>query len=181
MVPDLLKEITGFTGLEFKYIYADSYIDTVHIVQKGQADVMAFFLDSEAAASQRGLALSTAYSSMDNIVVRNKASTYPADGLAGSIIEGRTIPHDIQTSQILQDIKSVLSKVNRGEIYFTYGLSTRLEQAIQQHHFSNLVPVNLVNENSDICFALAGLQILTCSPSSTRPLTTSPARKKALC
>lgn len=157
VVPDLLKEIEDFTGLEFKYIYADSYIDTIHMLQEGQADVMAFFLDSESAASKLGLALSSVYASMDNIVVRNKASTYPADGLVGSIIDGRTLPSDIKATEILQyaDLQAVLSKVNRGEIDFAYGLSTRLEQAIQQYHFSNLVPVNLANDNSDICFALA--------------------------
>lgn len=157
VVPDVLEKIRAFTGLEFSYVYADNFNDAIGMVQRGEADILGFYLDSEEASVQEGLALTSPYATMNNIVVRNKASTFPSDDLVGSIIEGRTLPRDVSAARVqtYADLPEAMAKVNRGEIDFVYGLSTRLEQTMQQYHFSNLVPVNLVNKSSSICFALA--------------------------
>ncbi|WP_304967729.1 transporter substrate-binding domain-containing protein, partial [uncultured Parabacteroides sp.] len=83
IVVDMLDEIKKFTGLEFSYVYAKNYQDAIHQVQQGNADVLGFFLDDEDDAIRQGLALTAVYTSMNNIIVRNKACSYPATGLSG--------------------------------------------------------------------------------------------------
>lgn len=155
LVPDLMEQVREFSGLEYSYVYAETYLDAVEMVERGEADVLGFFLGTEEDAARQGLALSSAYTELDNIIVRNKSSSYPAQGLTCAVIEGRTLPGDIIAQSFpFANITDALSAVNQGKIDFVYGLSPRLEQEIQQYHFNNLVPVSLVNDTSSICFAL---------------------------
>ncbi len=156
LVPAILKEVSDFSGLKFSYLQADSYFDAVDLVLRGEADVLAFFLGSEADAAQQGLALTAPYVNMNSIVVRNKSSSFPSEGLVGAVIKGRRIPSDIQVTQLrtYASITEALFAVNRGEADFIYGLSARMEQEIQRNHLTNLVPVTLVNDSNGICFAL---------------------------
>ena len=157
LVHDLLEQVKAFTGLDFTYVYTEKYIDAVHMVQQGEADLLGFFLGDEADAAQQGLALSSAYVSMNNIVVRNKASNYPDTGLVGAVIEGQRLPSDIAAAEVhsYPDTSSALLAVERGEADFIYGFSARLEQEIQRYHFNGLVPATIVNDQSNICLALA--------------------------
>ncbi len=157
IVVDMLDEIKKFTGLEFSYVYAKNYQDAIHQVQQGNADVLGFFLDDEDDAIRQGLALTAVYTSMNNIIVRNKACSYPATGLSGAVLEGRELPDDISVAEIRSypSITAALSAVNRGEVDFVYGLSSRIEQNIQRYHFANLIPVTLGNDPCAICFALS--------------------------
>lgn len=157
LVPDILSEVTEFSGLEFSFVYADSYGDAVRMVQQGEVDMLSFFQGSEEASAERGLALTAPYVTLNSIVVRNKASSYPDDGLIAATVEGQGLPTDIQASEvrIYSNIKEALSAVNRGEADFVYGLAASLERNIQQNHFANLVPVTLINDRSDLSFALS--------------------------
>lgn len=157
LVPEVLEEIEAFTGLKFSYVYAENYFDAVQLVQHGDADILGFFLGSEADARELGLARSASYVSMNNIVVRNKMSSYPDTGLVGAVFEGQQLPSNIPAAsvRVYPSLTQAISAVNRGEADFIYSLSSRLEQDIQRYHFSNLVPVTLVNDQSDICLAMA--------------------------
>ncbi|WP_207747838.1 response regulator [Clostridium sp. D33t1_170424_F3] len=157
LVPEVLEEVKAFTGLTFCYVYAENYIEAVQLVQQGKADVLGFFLGNEEDAAEMGLALSTPYVRMNNIVVRNKMSSYPDAGLVGAVLEGQKLPSDIPAAsvRVYPSLTQALSAVDRGEADFIYGLSSRLEQDIQRYQFSNLVPVTLVNDQSDICLAMA--------------------------
>lgn len=156
LIADILQEVKNFTGLDFLYVHAKNYNDAITLVQQGKADIMGFFLGEEEDAGRQGLALSAAYVSMNNIMVRNKMSSFPDTGLVGAVIDGQKLPGDISAAEVRSypDITQALSAVNQGKADFIYGLSTRLEQDIQRHHFSNLVPVTLVNDQSNISFAL---------------------------
>ncbi len=157
VMPEVLDKIKAFTGLEFTLVQTETYMDAVRLVQQGEADILGFFLGDDEDASHQGLALSAGYASMNNIVVRNKASSYPDAGLTGAVIEGRPLPNGVSASKVLTypNITEALSAVDRGEADFIYGQSARLEKEIQRYHFSNLVPVSLVNDQDDVCFALA--------------------------
>ena len=157
LVHDLLEQVKAFTGLDFTYVYTEKYIDAVHMVQQGEADLLGFFLGDEADAAQQGLALSSAYVRMNNILVRNKASNYPDTGLVGAVIEGQRLPSDIAAAEVrsYSNTSSALLAVERGEADFIYGFSARLEQEIQRYHFNGLVPATIVNDQSNICLALA--------------------------
>ena len=153
---DVLDKIKDFTGLDFSYVYAKNYSDAVHLVQRGKADILGFFLGDENDAAQLGLALSASYVSVNNIIVRNKACSYPAPGLVGALVESQRFPSGISAEKIRSypGIKEALAAVNSGEVDFIYGLSSKMEQDILRYHFTNLAPVALVNDQSTISFAL---------------------------
>ena len=153
---DVLDEIKDFTGLDFSYVYAKNYSDAVHLVQRGKADILGFFLGDENDAAQLGLALSASYVGANNIIVRNKACSYPAPGLVGALVESQRFPSGISAEKIRSypGIKEALAAVNSGEADFIYGLSSKMEQDISRYHFTNLAPVTLVNDQSAISFAL---------------------------
>lgn len=153
---DVLDKIKDFTGLDFSYVYAKNYSDAVHLVQRGKADILGFFLGDENDAAQLGLALSASYVSANNIIVRNKACSYPTPGLVGALVESQRFPSGISAEKIRSypGIKEALAAVNSGEVDFIYGLSSKMEQDILRYHFTNLAPVTLVNDQSAISFAL---------------------------
>lgn len=156
LVIDILKEVEVFTGLKFSYRKTSNYNDAMQLVQRQEADILAFFLGDEDDATEQGLALSASYVSMNNVLARNKASSYPDTGLVGAVIKGQKLPDKIMAAEIQMyaSVLEALSAVNSGKADFIYGLSSLLEQDIQRYHFSNLIPVTLVNELSKISFAL---------------------------
>lgn len=157
VVPDILQEIEAYTGLSFSYVYADSYMDAIRLVRDGKADLMGFYLESEEQAAEQGLSLTASYAGLNNIIVRNKASNYPDEGLVGGIVEGRRLPSNVSAAEVrtFADTDEALVAVNRGEIDFAYGLPNRIELEIQHKYLTNLVPVTLVNDVSNVGFALA--------------------------
>ena len=156
IMADVLDEIKSFTGLRFSYVYAKNYADAIRLIQRGDADILGFFLGDENDAAQLGLALSASYVSANNIIVRNKACSYPAPGLVGALVESQRFPSGISAEKIRSypGIKEALAAVNSGEADFIYGLSSKMEQDISRYHFTNLAPVTLVNDQSAISFAL---------------------------
>ena len=166
IVPDILNDISAFTGLRFEYVFADTYIETIRMVQEGKADMLGFFLGSQSSATPYGLSLSQNYANMNCIVVRNKSVSFPSDNLIGAVLEGRELPSSISSPEIryFSTISDGLSAVNNGEVDFFYGVSSRLEQEIQRYHFSNIVPVAPVNDNIEVSFAMpkpADVNLLT--------------------
>ena len=155
LVQDILKEVTDFSGMKFEYVYAGSYGDAIKMVQQGKADMLGFYLGTEDHAVQAKLVLTAPYAVMNTLLVRNKSSNYPDENLIGAVIEGQTLPSNIEASEVAvyENVAKALTAVNKGEADFIYGLSSRLEQEIQQHHFTNLVPVTLSNESFNASFA----------------------------
>ena len=156
LTPDFLNEISNFSGLKFSYLYCDSYADSIRKVQNGEADMLGFFVDTEDNAADQGLALTDPYVQLDSILVRNKESTYPSEGLVGAVLEGRKLPDDVVADEVkyYSDVNEALSDVNRGKVDFYYGLSSNIENIIQQENFTNIMQVNLVNNNIDVSFAM---------------------------
>lgn len=156
IVPDTLDAISEFTGLTFTYLPAETYSDAVRMVQDGKAELLCFYMGTEEDSVRQGLTLTSPYADLNNIVVRNKRSTYPNDGLIGAVVEGQNLPLGIEAGETrtYPTITDALRAVNGNEADFIYGLASRLELDIQRFHFSNLVPVTLVNDRSNLCFAL---------------------------
>lgn len=157
IVPDILNYVTEMSGLQFSYMYYSSYAEALAAVQRGEADILGFYLGTDEQALEQGLAATSDYADLSFVLLRNKESTYPADGLTGGIIEGKEMPDDVMADHVLYyaDVGAALEDVNRGEVDFVYGLSARMESIIQENHFTNLVQVNLVNDNQGIHFVMS--------------------------
>ncbi len=156
LIPDILKEVADYSGLEFSYLLCDSYADALEKVLRGKADLLGFFVGTGEDASEQGLALSSSYVELDAILVRNKKSSYPAEGLTGSILEGLKTPADLVAEKIhsYSDTADALMDVNRGKVDYFYGISSHLEYIIQQENLTNVVQVNLINDSFNISFAM---------------------------
>ena len=156
IVPDTLEKIAEFTGLTFTYVYTDTYGDALNMVRQGKADLLCFYMGTEEESVRQGLTLTSPYVNMNNIVVRNKTSSYPDEGLVCAVVNGQDLPVGIEAAEVRKypTVTEALRAVNKGEADFIYGLASRFELDIQRYHFSNLVPVTLVNDRSDLSFAL---------------------------
>lgn len=157
IIPDMLKQITDFSGLKFRYVIAGSYEDAVELVKDGKADIMGSFLDADKDARKKGLILTSEYLSLNNIVIRNKSVNYPADGLKAGILDGRTLPEGIKAKKVIyyRDPEEIVSALNKGEVDFAYGLASSMEQEMQNHRYNNVVPVTGINNNTGVSFALS--------------------------
>ena len=102
------------------------YADAIRLIQQGDADILGFFLGDENDAAQLGLALSASYVSANNIIVRNKACSYPAR-FGWCLVESQRFPSGISAEKIRSypGIKEALAAVNSGEADFIYGLSSK--------------------------------------------------------
>ena len=156
LIPDVLEEVKKFTGLEFTYVYAESYADALKLVQEGKADMMGAFLGNEEQGAEMNLALTQTYGTLNDIIARNKSVSFPSEGLVGAVVEGLQMPAGIETEEVLYypNAADALSAVNRGEADFFYGLSANMEEEIQRHHYTKVVPNTLVNNANDIVFAM---------------------------
>ncbi|MCD2493397.1 transporter substrate-binding domain-containing protein [Lacrimispora sp. NSJ-141] len=155
-IPDILEKISDYSGLQFSYLYCDSYHEALEKLQSGEADVQGFYLGSDEDAIEEDLALTASYVELDSILVRNKESSYPAEGLTGAILKGQKMPQNIMADKVIEyaNMTDALADVNRGKVDFFYGVSARLESIIQANNFTNLMQVNLVNDIQNISFAL---------------------------
>lgn len=156
LLPDVLKKVSDYSGLSFSYIFCDDYGDALERVTRGEADILGFFLGTEADAQVQGLALTSSYGKLDSCLVRNKESSYPGDDLLGGILKGQLMPSGIQVKQVLAygSATDALSDVNRGKIDFFYGISSHMEEIIQRKNFTNLVQSTVISDQIEIGFAM---------------------------
>lgn len=157
LIPDIFRQISGFSGLEFVYITTDNYAEAVQLVQQGKADVLGAYLGTDDQAFKDGLALSQSYINLNNIVLKNKSVSYPGPDLVCGILSGRILPADFEAAEIhsYSTVPEMVEAVNRGEVDYIYGVSSMLEQEMQNRRYLNVVPVSMVNNNTASAFALA--------------------------
>lgn len=156
IIPDVLEKVKEFSGLEFQYVYADNYEGVLELVSQGKADMAGAFLGTAKEGGQMGFALTKPYTTLNDIVARNKSVTFPSDGLTGAVVAGRKLPKAVNAERVLYfpDVQEALRAVNQGEADFYYGLSATVEREIQKHHFTNIMPNIMSNDTKEICFAV---------------------------
>ncbi len=156
LIPELLDKITARYGIQFSYLLADSYAQTQQLVIEGKADMAGIFFDDAADAMRSELAQTKPYAALNDLIVRNRAVTYPADGLTCGLLKGRHLPAYVKASEVIyfSTIEEVLSAVNTGKVDFACGLSARVEQMMQENVYTNVVPVTLSENRINISFAM---------------------------
>ena len=156
ILPDLLKEITAFTGLQFTFRYGDNYAECIRMVQQGEADILGAYLDGNEQAFRSNLALSQPYMDLNNIVIKHKSVSYPEPGLICGILTGRKLPDSFGAEEIRRydSVAELLGAVNTGEVDYIYGVSAMLEQELQNHRYLNVMPVTQESDSTDVAFAV---------------------------
>lgn len=157
IIPTLLDEISKASGLSFTYVYAETYEEMLNLVKEGKADFSGAFYDNEAVALKQGLALTVSYTSVDNILIKNKSITYPAKGLTAVVVKGRHLPDIVAADKILycDTPEEGIHMVCEREADYIYGLSTNLEHKVQTQYYTDISVVTLNGQSSKISFALA--------------------------
>ena len=157
VLPDLLREITAFTGLQFTFLYGDNYADCIRMVQQGEADILGAYLGENEQAFGCNLALSQPYMDLNNIVIKYKSVSYPGEELTCGILNGRILPDSFQAEDIrgYDTVPEMLGAVNAGEVDYIYGVSAMLEQELQNHRYLNVTPVTQESDSTDVAFAVA--------------------------
>lgn len=153
---DVLTKIEEYTGLKVEYVFTDTYRQAVEKVKSDEADMTAFFFGDYEEAVNDDLALTLPYSSLANLVVKNKSVNYPSEHLTCGILDGRRLPNDVKAESVLtySDMGEALYLVNSGELDFVYGISARLESELQNNVYTNIIPISIYTNSTDICFAV---------------------------
>lgn len=157
LIPDMLSKMSEYLGVEFSYVFADTYEDAIQLVLNGKADILGVYLDSEEAAFEKGLALTRPYISLNSSVIKNKSVSFPEEGMTGGVLKGREIASDIPVAETKYygTVSEGMKAVDKGEIDFFYGISASLDHEMQAHYFSNSVPVTRGNKKADVAFAMS--------------------------
>lgn len=166
IVPELLNMMSDSSGLSFEYALADTYEEAIDMVKEGSADILGYYLDSERAAASEGLVLSKSYISLNNIIVKNKGVSYPSQGLTVGLLKGRPMPRELKIQQVryYDTTEQCLDAVNRGQVDIIYGLSSTIEQEMQNRRYNNVMPITSTNESIEVTFAMdrpANISLLT--------------------
>lgn len=116
LIPELLDKITARYGIQFSYLLADSYAQTQQLVIEGKADMAGIFFDDAAAAMRSELAQTKPYAALNDLIVRNRAVTYPADGLTCGLLKGRHLPAYVKASEVIyfQPLKRYYPRLIQG-------------------------------------------------------------------
>lgn len=157
LLPELLEVIGQFTGLDFTYVYADNYAESVQMVLRGEADILGAYLGGNEQAFSDGLALSRPYIGLNNIVLKHKMVNYPGTDLTCGILTGRVLPDSFEAAEVrsYDTVAEMVEAVNDYEVDYIYGISTMVEQEMQNHRYPNVVPVSQAGDNTDVAFAVA--------------------------
>lgn len=156
IVPDILKEVSDYSGLQFSYVYGVDYQETIEMVRRGEADMAGFFTEESDYAAEKGLALTKPYVNLGLRLVRNKYVSYPSEGLTGAVLEGQQMPDGIKAETVVyySDMASALKAADKGDVDFVCGIAAQVEQNMQHHHYSNLIEGTLADDRLDVSFAI---------------------------
>lgn len=156
MLPELIEGITSFCGMQFNFVYTETYEESIRMVQQGEADVLGIYLGSDEQAFSEDLVLSRPYISLGNMVLKNKSVSYPRKDLTCGILKGRTLPASFEASEIrtYETISELVRAVNSGEVDYIYGASAMMEQEMQNHRYVNVVPVTQASDSTNVSFAI---------------------------
>lgn len=157
LLPPLLAQISSYTGLQFTYLFADTYEGAIDLVQSGEADILGVCLSDESDALTRGLVRTQPYVQLNNIIMKNKAANYPSDNLQGGVLAGCSLPLSVKAAVVtsFSSTRDALDAVNRGELDFFYGVSSTVDWHMQNQRYANIVPVSQLHTQTQIAFALS--------------------------
>lgn len=153
---DILKMISEKTGFVFEYYYTDTYYESIQAVLNGQADLVGHFMENEIKAEDMGLMSTAPYTSLDEIVIKNKKSVQKTENLTAAMPEGRTVSGYLDTPEMIvyKTYQDCLKAINKGQADMTYIPFAFAEEIFQINHYSNLVIFPVNDTKLDVSFAM---------------------------
>lgn len=156
VIYDLFRLISKKTGLTFSFVFADTYLDMVNLVHDGEADIMGYFFDDENFAKANGLVLTSSYASLDNVILRNKKSAFPAEDLTLAVIKGMAVPADGLHNSVLyfNSSEECLRAINSGEADYMQLPSSFASELYQKDFYANIAIMEAQKRSTVLTIAL---------------------------
>lgn len=156
ILPDVLALITEFSGLEFEYVYADSYEQLISDIKSGKTDLIGAFSGDRAEANANSLARTQPYCKMGNILLFNKSVKYPGEGLKAALIGGAALPENVKAEEIIHcsSAKEAMRLADSGKADLVYGFPANLTKEMVENYYRNLVPYTADAGYQQLCFAM---------------------------
>lgn len=153
---DIFDLITEKTGLNFEYVYADSYHEMFRLVSEGKAEMAGYFADDNDTALNFGMIITKPYMEMNEILVKNKNVEYPQSGLTMVMAEGKEVhPYAVPTDIIYVDtFEECIRLINRGEGDFTSIPLSFAEDIFTKENISNITVLSVNDAKSEVAIAI---------------------------
>ncbi len=153
---DLFKLISRKTGLTFSFVFADTYQDMIDLVHDGKADIMGYFFDDENFAKANGFVLTSSYASLDNVMLRNKKSAFPAEDLTLAVIKGTAVPDDGLHNSVLyfDSSEECLRAIDSGEADYMQLPSSFASELYQKDFYANISIMEAQKRSVSLTIAL---------------------------
>lgn len=153
---DLFELISQRTGLNFEFVYGENYQETIDMVTNGKADILGVFFDDEYKAEEFNLVLTKAYVNMDDVILKNKKSTYPSEGLTVAVVAGKAVSENMDAGKILNypNFSDCVLAVENGEADVTMLPSSFVEDLFYKNYYTNLTIVAATYEENQISIGL---------------------------
>lgn len=156
ILPEVLELISDRSGLQFEYVYADTYYDAIKLVQNGSADLFGGFLDNNYAADEMNLALTKSYATLDTVLLRNKRSPIPSEDMVMALPEGRTLTNrDTQgTVHYYTDYMDCIKAIDSGEADYTEIPFAYITDLYLDEYYANTTVMTADNLQTNLSMAL---------------------------
>lgn len=156
IVLDILTEISERSGLEFTYVYADTYEETLQMTQNGETDLSGFYLSWDQSTKSDNMVLTRSYAKLDEVIIKNKTVVYPSDHLRLASVKGGSLPKDVPYQDVLYypSVEQCLSAVNNGEADYLCTPSAFIEDLFYRNHYSQISLLATNNSSCYISFAM---------------------------
>lgn len=153
---DILNQVSERTGLKFTYVYADTYEETLQLVQDGKADLSGFYLSWEQFTKDDSMVLTKNYAKLDEVVIKNKSVVYPSSNLRLAMVEGGSLPKNVSYQEILYypSVEQCMDAVNSGEADYLCTPSAFIEDLFYKNHYSQISILATNNSSCYVSFAM---------------------------
>ncbi len=156
IVPDFLDLIAQRTGLAFEYVYAESYGGLQALLDRGEADIIGCYMETERVADAQGFSCTASLVELESTLIRNKYVDLSRPGLVLARPKGRVILPSTPsgTAREYERYEDCLEAVNRGEADYTYLPSAYLESLYAKDYYANVTISVDTAQKIPVSFAL---------------------------
>lgn len=153
---EIFAMIEEKTGIQFEFVYFDTYMKAIQAVQTEEVDLFGSFYGSQEFAETYDVIVTKNYMDLDEVIVKNKKIDYPSSSLTIALVEGREKPQGLTAKAIkyYPSYTDCIEAVNKGEADYTFVLSFMLENILSQNYFNDTIYIGMQRNKSKPCIAI---------------------------
>lgn len=158
---DILTQVSQLTGLQFEYIYTNTFDESRGLLDSGQADLLATLTNNPKNAERYNLTLTTSYFSTQAILVKNNQVeiTDPSSKVLamprGFEFAQYSVNPDMVSVLRYDTIEDCIRAVNTGQADYTYSNSLVTEHYVRGRSYRNIALVPMTSIGYGLCIGLA--------------------------